>query len=252
MVRGKAHLSHCQTCRPVSQASFRFHAPGSNFVKCLPHAPGRVWRRRGQRRPMQAVHDPYGALRHRDYRRLLSGSLLYTLGTEMQAVAVGWELYPAHRFGGGTGLRRPGAVPSGAPPRAAGRARRRSLRQAKASDGCPKSRVPDIHWVGGSFLLARAGRAHLFMPFGGRRGPRFQCARPVGALAASRAGRRHPQRRDLEQQRVSDCQRRRSGFGWFGDCQSDPERRLPPHGVVRSSMRGAVQHDPAARDRKAP
>ena len=42
---------------------------------------------------MQAVHDPYGALRHRDYRRLLSGSMLFTLGTEMQAVAVGWELY---------------------------------------------------------------------------------------------------------------------------------------------------------------
>ena len=42
---------------------------------------------------MQEAHDPYGALRQHDYRRLLSGSVLFTLGTEMQAVAVGWELY---------------------------------------------------------------------------------------------------------------------------------------------------------------
>src|SRR3954454_8117369 len=43
--------------------------------------------------PMRGAHDPYEALRLRDYRRLLSGSVLFTLGTEMQAVAVGWELY---------------------------------------------------------------------------------------------------------------------------------------------------------------
>jgi MFS family permease len=42
---------------------------------------------------MQEAHDPYGALRQRDYRRLLSSSVLYTLGIEMQAVAVGWELW---------------------------------------------------------------------------------------------------------------------------------------------------------------
>src|SRR5437016_3882301 len=42
---------------------------------------------------MQEAHDPYGALRERDYRRLLSGTVLFTLGTEMQAVAVGWELW---------------------------------------------------------------------------------------------------------------------------------------------------------------
>jgi len=41
---------------------------------------------------MQEAHDPYGALRQRDYRRLLTGSMLFTLGSEMQAVAVGWEL----------------------------------------------------------------------------------------------------------------------------------------------------------------
>jgi MFS family permease len=42
---------------------------------------------------MQEAHDPYGALRQRNYRRLLSGSILFTLGTEMQAVAVGIELF---------------------------------------------------------------------------------------------------------------------------------------------------------------
>jgi MFS family permease len=42
---------------------------------------------------MQATHDPYAALRLGDYRRVLSGSVLAALGTEMQAVAVGWELY---------------------------------------------------------------------------------------------------------------------------------------------------------------
>ena len=41
----------------------------------------------------QDIHDPYGALRQRDYRRLLIGSVLFTLGTEMQAAAVSWELY---------------------------------------------------------------------------------------------------------------------------------------------------------------
>jgi MFS family permease len=38
-------------------------------------------------------HDPYAALRHSDYRRLLAGSILASLGGEMQAAAVGWELY---------------------------------------------------------------------------------------------------------------------------------------------------------------
>lgn len=38
-------------------------------------------------------HDPYAALRHPDYRRLLTGSMLSMIGQEMQAVAVGWELY---------------------------------------------------------------------------------------------------------------------------------------------------------------
>jgi MFS family permease len=42
---------------------------------------------------MQDGHDPYAALRHRDYRCLLAGNMLARFGTEMQTVAVGWELY---------------------------------------------------------------------------------------------------------------------------------------------------------------
>ena len=38
-------------------------------------------------------HDPYAALRYRDYRRLLSGNFLATLGDQMASVAVGWQLY---------------------------------------------------------------------------------------------------------------------------------------------------------------
>ncbi len=41
---------------------------------------------------MQDARDPYGALRQRNYRRYLTGNVLYTLGLEMQAAAVGWEL----------------------------------------------------------------------------------------------------------------------------------------------------------------
>jgi MFS family permease len=42
---------------------------------------------------MHEPHDAYAALRFADYRRVLTGSVLASLGTEMQAVAVGWELY---------------------------------------------------------------------------------------------------------------------------------------------------------------
>lgn len=38
-------------------------------------------------------HDPYAALRHRDFRLYLAAAMLGTIGNEMQAVAVGWELY---------------------------------------------------------------------------------------------------------------------------------------------------------------
>ncbi len=40
-----------------------------------------------------AGHDPYGALRHRDYRCFLGGCILASIGAEIQALAVGWELY---------------------------------------------------------------------------------------------------------------------------------------------------------------
>jgi MFS family permease len=42
---------------------------------------------------MRNGHDPYAALRNRDYRYLLAGNLLASLGSEMQSVALGWELY---------------------------------------------------------------------------------------------------------------------------------------------------------------
>ncbi len=38
-------------------------------------------------------HDPYAALRHRDYRCLLAAGILGSIGAEIQAVAVGWDLY---------------------------------------------------------------------------------------------------------------------------------------------------------------
>jgi MFS family permease len=42
---------------------------------------------------MSGIHDPYGALRERDYRHVLGAGVLASLGAEVQAVAVGWELY---------------------------------------------------------------------------------------------------------------------------------------------------------------
>ena len=45
------------------------------------------------RAPDEPRHDAYAALRHSDFRRLLLGSILAKVGYEMQAVAVGWELY---------------------------------------------------------------------------------------------------------------------------------------------------------------
>jgi MFS family permease len=42
---------------------------------------------------MQDGHDAYAALRNADYRRMLAGSLLASTGSEMQSVAIGWELY---------------------------------------------------------------------------------------------------------------------------------------------------------------
>lgn len=46
---------------------------------------------------MAEAHDPYAALRSRDYRRLLTANLLASLGAEMQAVAIGWEIWEQTR-----------------------------------------------------------------------------------------------------------------------------------------------------------
>jgi MFS family permease len=42
---------------------------------------------------MPEPHDPYAALRQRDFRLLLAGTVLASVGTQMASVAVGWELY---------------------------------------------------------------------------------------------------------------------------------------------------------------
>lgn len=43
--------------------------------------------------PTPTRHDPYAALRIRDFRLFLSGHVLSVLGVQMQNVAVGWQLY---------------------------------------------------------------------------------------------------------------------------------------------------------------
>jgi MFS family permease len=53
---------------------------------------------------MPEVHDPYGALRYPDYRRLLAGSVLASIASNVQAVAVGWELYERTRSAAALGL----------------------------------------------------------------------------------------------------------------------------------------------------
>jgi len=40
-----------------------------------------------------APHDPYQALRYRDFRLLLTGSWIASLGGQMLTLAIGWELY---------------------------------------------------------------------------------------------------------------------------------------------------------------
>jgi len=42
---------------------------------------------------MHQPHDPYAALRFRDYRLLLGAGIIGSIGTQMQAVTVGWDLY---------------------------------------------------------------------------------------------------------------------------------------------------------------
>jgi MFS family permease len=41
----------------------------------------------------QERHDPYAALRHRDFRLLLTGRFITSFGNEMLSFAIGWELW---------------------------------------------------------------------------------------------------------------------------------------------------------------
>jgi MFS family permease len=47
--------------------------------------------------PTAERHDPYAALRFRDFRLLLVGTLLEVVGQQMLGVAIGWELYERTR-----------------------------------------------------------------------------------------------------------------------------------------------------------
>ncbi|MFL5800485.1 MAG: MFS transporter [Roseiflexaceae bacterium] len=44
-----------------------------------------------------ARHDPYAALRSRDFRLLLAGTFLAVVGEQMLGIAIGWELYERTR-----------------------------------------------------------------------------------------------------------------------------------------------------------
>jgi MFS family permease len=48
-------------------------------------------------RRTEASHDSYAALRNPNFRRLLIGNILASIGTQMQSVTVGWELYERTR-----------------------------------------------------------------------------------------------------------------------------------------------------------
>jgi MFS family permease len=43
--------------------------------------------------PVAVRHDPYAALRFRDFRMLIFGRFIASLGEQMVSVAIGWELY---------------------------------------------------------------------------------------------------------------------------------------------------------------
>jgi MFS family permease len=56
---------------------------------------------------VESKHDPYAALRFADFRLLVSGSFVASLGEQMVNVAIGWELYQRTRSAlilGGVGL----------------------------------------------------------------------------------------------------------------------------------------------------
>ncbi|MDQ6716745.1 MAG: MFS transporter [Gemmatimonadota bacterium] len=54
--------------------------------------------------PVAERHDPYAALRHRDYRLYFLGRLLLVIGAQSQSVAVGWEVYERTRSSFALGL----------------------------------------------------------------------------------------------------------------------------------------------------
>jgi MFS family permease len=43
--------------------------------------------------PLTEKHDPYAALRHRDFRLLLTGRFLTSFAAEMLSFAISWELW---------------------------------------------------------------------------------------------------------------------------------------------------------------
>ena len=43
--------------------------------------------------PDQAAHDPYQALRYPEYRWFLAGALALTMGTQIQTLVMGWQVY---------------------------------------------------------------------------------------------------------------------------------------------------------------
>ena len=47
--------------------------------------------------PIAARHDPYAALRFRDFRLLIASTFLTVVAEQMLGVAVGWELYERTR-----------------------------------------------------------------------------------------------------------------------------------------------------------
>ncbi len=75
---------------PPHFSFFLFHSPDS--LSCLGDAAPFPTLFTMQDVTAQDAHDPYGALRQPDYRRLLASSLLFTLGSEIQTVAAQWEI----------------------------------------------------------------------------------------------------------------------------------------------------------------
>ena len=112
-----------------------------------------------------ADRDPYASLRLRDFRWFLGASIVATVGTEMQAVTVGWELYERHRLRTGPWSGRLGANPTRVVARVAGGSSRRSVFEKKRH-------------LGGASVSNRGG-----VGFGGgvvRQGADLAGLRPLG------------------------------------------------------------------------